>query len=198
MGALQPQASRRDLSNTRLGYLPYQTDADVVAGVFSRKASAVGRRHQLGDVIPGAAPYGTPPAIVTISWRTIRRRALIVLPVAVVHPLPNIAVHIVQTERVGFERFHRRRPLVKLGAAFPAIGEVFARFVAPPIARARPGTGGIFPLRFRGQAIDMAGARAEELGERNRVGPRDVDYRSGLAAPLVIVGIGARSFTYAQ
>src|SRR5215470_18590575 len=89
--------------------------------------------------------------------RAINRSLGIVCMPAVFHPLPYIAVHIVETKSIRLERADRRRLLiVPLTSTAAAVGVVIADVVAPGIGRRRAGMYRVLPLGLGQQAIGLA------------------------------------------
>src|SRR5262249_21698014 len=77
---------------------------------------------------------------------------------AVLHPLPHIAVHVVQAESTGGKRADRSRPLkVPLATTAVTVGISLAELVAPGIGRRGPGARRIFPFGLGEQAIRLPG-----------------------------------------
>src|SRR5262249_27971648 len=88
--------------------------------------------------------------------RAIGWRSLIAVSVAVLDPLPHIAVHLIETPWVRLERVdrHRSRAAIKVGLA----GRDRR---TPPERRRCAGARSIFPLRFAQQPISLAGLARE-------------------------------------
>jgi uncharacterized protein YqgC (DUF456 family) len=79
--------------------------------------------------------------------RTIRRRPIIAIMIAVLHPLPDVASHVIEAKRIGGERANRRRmPPVPLAAAAVTIGVVLADLVAPIIGCRCTGASRVLPF----------------------------------------------------
>src|ERR1700730_6836607 len=112
--------------------------------------------HWIAD--PGTAANDTVVAIaLCCPGRSVLGCALVVAVQTILDPLPDVAVHIVETELVGRKRADRcRLPAVPLAAAAVAVGIIFADFVAPGIgcrcARARR----VLPFGFGEQAVGPA------------------------------------------
>ena len=83
---------------------------------------------------------------------------------AVFHPLPHVAVHVVQTKRNWAKAVHRHRGLAvfTLGAAVVAgafavvVGLGSANAVPPPKCGLRAATGGVLSLCFAQQPVGLA------------------------------------------
>jgi len=120
---------------------------------------AHGRPDKRGFVAPGAA---TDDAVAWIGalnpGRPVRRRAEIGVVPAVLDPLLDVSMHVVESEGVGLERTGRRRLLKIPSAAAPvAIGETPAGIVPPRVAAGGAGARYIFPFGLRREAIALAG-----------------------------------------
>src|SRR5262249_7803880 len=108
-------------------------------------------------VAPGAAAKNPATTISGCHRRAVRRRAIVVVIPAVLHPLPHVAVHVVEAPPVLRETVHSHRllPVFALGPA--AVVRLPGRDRrAPPERRRRAGTRRILPLRLRQQAIGLA------------------------------------------
>ena len=126
-----------------------------------------------------AAAYDTRAAIGPRPGRAIRRRAGIAVLVAVLRPLPHVAMHVVQSERVGRERAGRRGLLVVPHATAPvAVGAASADFIAPGVDRAAASARRIFPFGLAEQAIGPAGLSRQpgQIGIRHVI-PGHIDHR---------------------
>src|SRR5262245_47125446 len=87
-------------------------------------------------------------------------RGQIALVPAVLGPLPDIAEHAVEPERIGLERIDLGEDFVIIGAAAAiAVRAARADFVAPPARRCRAAARGEFPLGFARQAIGTLAVR---------------------------------------
>ena len=112
---------------------------------------------------PGAAAHDGPLGIATRPGAAIVRRVCIVA-VAVRHPLPDIAVHVIKPKGIGRKAPHRGRLfIIPLAAAAIAVGPVAADGVAPAVAGARAGPRRVFPFRLARQAIALARLGAQPL-----------------------------------
>ena len=176
-GAVSPRPACRDLRVARAqaeagrregAEIPDKADA-VSVGVAAtrprRRARAAGRgTHTLRIIRPGTtAPEGPSSgggataagARAAVAGRTGIRG------VAVLHPLPHIAVHIEQAKGVGRKTPHRIRSTNRRAAlTATAVGAVFANFIAPIVARGRARPRRVFPFRLGGQAVGLARLRA--------------------------------------
>ena len=56
---------------------------------------------------PGTAANATHIAVTTGPRRAIGGRPVIVAVIAILHPLPHVARHVVEAERIGLERIDR-------------------------------------------------------------------------------------------
>ena len=98
------------------------TDALVPGGV----PVAFGRADVPWNVAPGTAPEDTATAFSAGPRRTVRRCPIVTVVIAILHPLPNVTSHIVETEGIGLERSNGRGLPDPLTAATVAVGVVFA------------------------------------------------------------------------
>src|SRR5262249_61341308 len=94
-------------------------------------------------------------AIASNQRRAVRTRSIVIALIAVLDPFPNIAIHVMQTERIGRKRadwcgFFIIRPPA---AATAAICISVADIVAPGIGGARSGGCRVLPVGLRGEAV---------------------------------------------
>src|SRR5258708_1603752 len=57
---------------------------------------------------PGTAANDMVDAIARHQNRAVGRRSIVIVLIAILDPLPNIAIHVMQTERIGRKRSDRR------------------------------------------------------------------------------------------
>src|SRR5262249_33661991 len=106
----------------------------------------------------GAAEVGDVADAGCRPWRTVWRRSLVIAVIAILDPFPEVAVHVVEAERVGEERADwRRLPAIPLTAAAVAVGVPVPDLVAPGIGRAGTGARGVFPFGLGEQPVGPAG-----------------------------------------
>src|SRR5262245_7996141 len=99
--------------------------------------------------VPATATGDTATAIAGCPYRAIRRRPVVVAMPTILDPFPDIAVHVVETERIGGERADRGGlSTVPLAAAAVAVGVAFADLLAPGIGLGAAGTRRILPFRL--------------------------------------------------
>src|SRR5262245_62543522 len=89
--------------------------------------------------------------------RAVMRGATISVGPAIFHPLGHVACSVVKAEAIGLERPDGGRPLRLASIAFPAVRLTGAHVASPPVRGARSGAGGVFPFRFGGKPIGLAG-----------------------------------------
>ena len=117
---------------------------------------AVGRAEVLRIKEPGTAANDTAATVTSPPRRAVRGCTLVAVVEAILHPFPDVAVHVVEAERIGGERADRRRLLVvPLAAAAVAVGVALADLVAPGIGRLGAGARGIFPFRLGQQPVGL-------------------------------------------
>src|SRR6187401_826819 len=103
------------------GYRTSHRSCNPEARIFRADAGnrgvAIGRTQQPGVVVPGAPTEDAQAAIRGFDCRAVRRCTLIAVLVAVLHPLPDVAVHVVEAEGVPGQRPHVERflPVHALG-----------------------------------------------------------------------------------
>lgn len=104
--------------------------------------------------VPGAATHNTQQAIGLGARFAICWQVLVILKPAVLDPLADVAVHIVETERIRPKRSNRRRLLiVPRAAAAIAVCSSNADLIAPGEVRLALCARGIFPLGLRQETI---------------------------------------------
>src|SRR5262249_25834752 len=107
-------------------------------------------------------------------------------------PLPDVAVHVVEPERIRSERSNRcRLPKIPPAAAAVAIGVASARIVPPGIPKRRTGPRGILPFGLCQKPIFLASQPREPAYILPGVAPAHIDYRH-LPAPPLVCGLWAR------
>src|SRR5271170_911597 len=100
-----------------MGKRPLDPEAQALVPVDGRGTKAEGRSEEdLGEVAPRTAAADALFAVAGCPRRTVRRRRVVAVVIAVLDPLPHIAKHIVQAKRIGRERADRRGFLVIPGA----------------------------------------------------------------------------------
>ena len=114
----------------------------------------VGRRTR-----PSAAPNHAAFANALYPGAAIRRGALIRIAVpAVLNPFVDVAMHVVKTPGVGWERADRRGIGIPVTATvFKAIGAIGSCIVAPEKRRLRARPCGILPLRLARYPVFLTG-----------------------------------------
>jgi hypothetical protein len=124
----------------------------------------VGRAEVARRVEPGTAADDTRAAILECPGRAVRRRALIAGVIAILERIPNIAVHLVETPRIGLEFIDRQRPLptftlhaAGVGDGAVVVGLARGNRAPPPERRGCPCPRDVLPLRLAQQAVGPAG-----------------------------------------
>src|SRR5262245_43776236 len=187
--ASSARGPRRSRNSTRrcartCSELPRDAKTEIEEpAVSGHEAVAVRDAGDLRVADPGPAAGDPQATIAALARSAVRGRALVVRIPAVLHPLPDVADHIVQAEAVRVEAADRRGLFAAPAAAGTVeIGAVGARRVAPGIPRGRSSAGRVFPLGFREEPIGSAGL----LGEPRYIGlgvlPAHVDDRPPPAA----------------
>ena len=134
---------RRDSRRKR----PPDPKSGVVVPIVLLVPVAVRRPRICGIVVPGTAADDTFLAIPCRPWTAIGRRPDVVRIPAILHPLPHIAGHVEEAERIGLELADRggfqSAPLV---FAAMAIGVFYVELVTPVKGRRGAGTSCVFPF----------------------------------------------------
>lgn len=135
------------------------TKADVAAVTGVRVEEATGGRAREGSIVdPGPAAQRPGLLLISNPGGTIVRRLFIIIMPVIKAPLPDIAMYVKETERIGGKGIHRRSLLAApLATAAIKISLVITRFIAPPIACGSSCPRGKLPLRLAGQAIIATG-----------------------------------------
>ena len=141
---------------------PGNAEPRAEAPVVGVAREARRRADERGSAAPGRTTANDTPAVtsscpcIAIRWCPI----VVVVP-AILRPLPNIAMHVMDFEFVGRKAADRCcvYPLIATNSkpvaafVFPVIGKIVARLIAPPVFRHRSCAGHIFPFRFAQQTI---------------------------------------------
>src|SRR5260370_13483983 len=127
---------------------PSDPKAGVVVPVVLLVPVAVRRPWICRIVVPGTAADDTFLAIPCRPRnKAIGGRPVVVLMPAILHPLPHIAGHIVESERIGLERSDRRgSQFAPLVFAAMAVGVFFVDLVAPVKGPLGAGTRPLVPF----------------------------------------------------
>ena len=178
--ALPPRSplARRRLDRPGSGYeRPGDSETDVAVAVGREAFRAERRTQESREVDPGAAAQYAAAAPAGDPCRTVRRGADVSIVPAVLDPLPHVAVHVVQAERVRRERAHRRcLPAVPPAPAATTVCSVFADLVSRVVLRRRPRTRRLLPLRLARQPVALAGLRRQPGDVVLHHVPRHVDH----------------------
>src|SRR5215470_9219598 len=87
----------------RLLYRPGDAKASILHTYAGRTGIAISRTKELRVIVPRAAAQDVEIAARRLYGRAVGGRAGVAVLVAVLDPLPHIAVHVVETEGVGLE-----------------------------------------------------------------------------------------------
>ena len=128
---LEIRAFSRRTKDSR-GKRPGDTKPEVVEPSDGGKPEPVRRTQIPRYADPRAPAQHATRTISPLPGRPVRRCTKIVVVPAILHPLPHVPVHIVQTPRICGEPTHRRCALgVPPAAATTAIGQVAADVIPP-------------------------------------------------------------------
>src|SRR5258708_124226 len=126
---------------------PCDTEAHIVVVVIWGGGGAVRRADLIVD--PRSAAGDPAAAFFPDPCGAVCRGAGVATVVAILHPLPDVAMHVVETKRIGLERSNRGGlPGVPFAAAAKAIGVALADLVAPRVGRGGAGARRVFPFGF--------------------------------------------------
>jgi Autotransporter beta-domain len=140
---------------------PSQPETIDVVPVGGAAPATAGRAEVLRTEVPRTAAEDTETAVSRYPRRTIPRSSCVGAIPAILHPLIQVSVHVVETERIGFERPDRRRLLVvPLAAAVLAVRVPLADLVAPEIFRRCASARRIFPFSLGEQPVGNSKAGA--------------------------------------
>src|SRR5262249_36517723 len=97
-------ARGKDLRKTKR---PPDPEAKDVNPVRRGPPEAVGRTEARGNVDPGTAADDMGLTIAICPGLAVHGCPVVVLAIAILHPLPHVAGHVVEAERIGLERSNR-------------------------------------------------------------------------------------------
>ncbi len=107
-------------------------------------------------VEPGPAAKNVTTAVARRPSLSLARRPNIALVPAILDPLPDKSVHVVQIESICPELADGRRlPTVPSAAATVAVCLVATYVIASRVVRRRPGAGDVLPFRLRQQTVKL-------------------------------------------
>src|SRR5262245_10890392 len=168
---IRPQRVKVSQSIGLLGH-PQEAETVIVAAPGGRAAEAKRQPAAEGVAAPATAPTDAEPArggACRIYGSTTR-----ILPVPVLHPFLDIAIHVIESPGIGLQLPHWVR-LPSCILVIPGIASQLARIIAKTPPSRRPGTCCILPLRLRRQAIHSPAFPAiEPTDELLHVVPGDV------------------------
>ena len=148
------------------------------------------------SVEPRAATQRTKATTSTSRPRaTVRWRSHVAAVPAVLHPLPNIPMHVMKPKRIRRERAHRHRPLPVPALATgsvpvaPIVVRLLRRYRPARMKRARRTCPRhVLPLRLAQQPILLASLSRQPANVLLRVLPTHVDDRASPPTPTTVIG----------
>jgi len=160
---------------------PSDPETEVEVPVDGGEPEA-GRRAELPRIVdPGTAAEHTVFATPGGPCRTAGRRVVVVFVIAVLDPLPDVPMHLIEPPWVRSETVNRHGlfSILALRAAVVGYGPVIVRPArrdrrAPPERRRPPSPRDIFPFRFTQQAMGLPGQAGPPI-RRNGLGPKTFD-----------------------
>src|SRR5262249_28584202 len=147
----------------------HDAEAEEVIAITDHRV-AIGHPADVRLVVPAAAPahaIGTRRGPFGISHGPGR-----ILALPVLHPLPDIAQHVVQSPGIGLLLAYGMRAMFRVGT-IPGILTQLLRVIAKAVDAWRTRTCGVLPLGFCWQAIQLYAFHSVELtDERLGIVPR--------------------------
>src|SRR5262245_24577422 len=124
-------------------------------GEISLAVCRAKRRRQLP--VKGTAPHHPVTTVPRsrCSGRSVRRCPVVVAVFAVLHPLPRVAVHVVEAPRIGREGVHRRRVGLAGCDLIFVLRLTRRERRAPPVRRRCTRPRHVLPLRLREQPVRL-------------------------------------------
>src|SRR5262245_43729378 len=105
---------------------------------------------------------------------------------AILHPLPDVAVHVVKSEGVGLKRTNGRRLLnVPLATTAVATSVAHTQIIAPGIASIGASSCRIFPFDLAEKSVIFSTQLREPADILFSVNPADVNHRHLPASPMI-------------
>ncbi len=118
-----------------------------------------------------------------------------VRPVPIPHPLPDVAVQVVQAPSIGFLLADRMRRTFLPELVVPGIVAQLLLVVTKAVSGTTPRPAGVFPLCFRQQPIILTGLLGQPLAVGMGIRPRHIDDRMAAPAPALVTWLfPARGF----
>ena len=181
-GGLPPESPRRSGGKESRDERPSHAKTDIVVSVPGVQHATIRRADEQRMVAPRSAAENMRGTISTHPCTTIIRSSrssdLVINVPAILDPLPNIPVNVMQTERIRTETPDRRRALIiPTAPAVTAVRKVPTDIVAPVIPSRRPGPGNILPLGLAQQAVSLASFPRQPTDIRLRVLPTHANRR---------------------
>src|SRR5262245_14226773 len=142
---------------------PRDAEADIGAQLVFGVVVAGGRTGALWKPPhdPGTATNDMVDAIASIQSRAVRRRFIVIALIAILDPFPNVAIHVVQAERIGRNRgdwcgFWVLFIICPMAAATAAICVSVSDLVAPRVGGVRTGACRVLPFGLREKPVGLA------------------------------------------
>jgi hypothetical protein len=130
--------------------------------------------------------------------RAVLRCPLIICVIRILHPLPDVTVHVIEPKLICRKRADRRRLLVVPSAAATiAVGVVFANLVTPSIGRLRSPARRIFELGLGEQPVRLASHPRQPYGVMPGIIPCDVCDRLSAAPVGAVAHVRAAAIRHA-
>src|SRR6266540_1705359 len=121
--------------------------------------TATGRTAGLRNLpsYPGSATDDVVSAAGANPSRAVRRRSIVIALIAILDPFPNVAIHVVQAERIGRKRADWCSFIIgPLAAATAAICISVSDLVAPGIGGVRTGACRVLPFGLGEKPVGLA------------------------------------------
>ena len=188
-----PSATTKAAAGRRAGSGRLQRESDTESKNVGTEGgvgtAAIGGAREIRMVVPAAAPQDTHAAGFGKPRAAVRRGPVVsVDPPAVLGPLPDVPVYVIETPRVRCEAAHGRcLRCVPLAAASVAVGPVRADLVAPMEYCFRTRARRVLPLGLARQAVFLARLLRKPRHIRLRVVPAHAYDRTIAAAPAPVV-----------
>ena len=169
------------------------TKADVLVSTRRGIPEAIGGTKSSRIVEPRTAAKTAPGTITGNPSRAIRGGLTIGVVRAILQPLPDVTVNVVESEIIGVEASNRngpraiftfRAPTVRIVAVEVRLrcGDLIARV---KLCRS-PGSRRVLPLRLGRQSVDLTGPAAEPAYILLRIVPAHVDHGLPSMAPTFV------------
>jgi len=131
-------------------------------------------------VVPGTAPQKPAGTIPLLPCTAVQGRSGVGVVVAVLHPLPHVTVHIVQSKGIG-KLLPHRAGLTRRISTKPSMLPQLTRIASEGIVSGGTCACGVLALGFGRQPIPLACSRTQALDKGLGIVPGDVLHRQGVA-----------------